>query len=681
MLRLNPTQIRLEQRDLDWHLPRHGERQALRATAIPRDISKTAKRSPKKQKDSPIRHVPYPPKPAMSSKSPGNYDGPDPEIYCNEPVPTGNQSREFWNHRLAEVGVATTVRMAPVANARIVEPSSEFLDSTHSSRASLEEGSIDLDDINDYGREASQRIGLSPESWNPLHSNSPLPAEESQSNLEQAEQQAQSSRILFSILPGFRRRTRRDRGRNSDNVDLAYVNHSLSGSMAVDGPSDRSGGPPSHYRYVSGSSVGGPDNRLNDNLYGNLHDRRAVSVAESSSSSLVVPSIEPPPRAIGRSRNSSAGLPRSSLYISEAAPSSSPERPPRTPWTTNTNPFGSRGLLSLPPRRRRTYRARSQTYSWDQSEAMNPTIPQMDGPSTVQANTATLPYFTVSQPIGTQALNLGQQSPQSNSSATYSAHPSDPYLPSSPPDMPFYYGQGIRSPSNLPNSEPSSSSPHPPIEIRNYRSQGSIQSYYSRSPVSSLGSRIHTPTSLPSDYQPALPSRRRLSPFAAPFIPGHSPRISSGQFPLPPSFSSTPRTVSIPHTYPPSSPTSPHTPPQHRQSSATMSPSTHRTPPSRRPPSIAMTPPEPRTPRIAIYNDNLPPHTQPQTPAGLPRNGVPAMATQNPFWTQQTRDMGRHRAVADWQAFATPTRTRTRGRGWGLVEQENMGVIGDGRHE
>lgn len=675
MLRLNPTHIRLEQRDLDWHLPRHGERQALRATGIPRDISKTAKSSPKKQKDSPIRHVLYPPKPAMSSKSPGNYDGPDPEIYCDEPVPTGSQSREFWNQRLAEVGVATTVRMAPIANARIVEPSSEFLDSTHSSRASLEEASIDLDDDH-------ERTGLSSEPWNPLHSSPPLPAEESRSTLEQAEQQAQSSRTFFSILPGFRRRTCRDRGRDSDNVDLAYVNHSLSGSMAVDGPSDRSDGPPSHYRYVSGSSVGDPDNNLNDNLYGNLHDRRTVSAAESSSSSLVVPSIEPPPRAIGRSRNSSAGLPRSSLYISEAAPSSSPERPPRTPRTTNTNPFGSRGLLSLPPRRRRTYRPRSQTYSWDQSEALDPTVPQVDGPSTVQANTATLPYLTVSQPIGTQALNFGQ-SPQYNSSANYPAHPPDPYLPSSPPEMPYYYGQGIRSPSDLPNSEPSSSTHLPPIEIRNYRSQGSIQSYYSRSPISSQGSRIHTPTSLPSDYQPALPSRRRLSPFAAPFIPGHSPRISSGQFPLPPSFSSTPRSVSFPYTYPPSSPASPHTPPQHRQSSATIFPSTHRTPPSRRQPSITMTPPEPRTPGITIYNDNLPPHTQPQTAAGLPRNGVPAMATQNPFWTQQTRDMGRHRAVADWQAFATPTRTRTRtrGRGWGLAEQENMGVIGDGRHE
>lgn len=77
---------------------------------------------------------------------------------------------------------------------------------------------------------------------------------------------------------------------------------------------------------------------------------------------------------------------------------------------------------------------------------------------------------------------------------------------------------------------------------------------------------------------------------------------------------------------------------------------------------------------ISIYNDSLPSYSQPQTPIGLPRNGLPRMYHQNPYYTAPARQggpgPGRGRVVGNPDVFTTPTRAEGR---------QGLGVIGDGR--
>ncbi|KAL8648317.1 MAG: hypothetical protein Q9226_006047 [Calogaya cf. arnoldii] len=75
---------------------------------------------------------------------------------------------------------------------------------------------------------------------------------------------------------------------------------------------------------------------------------------------------------------------------------------------------------------------------------------------------------------------------------------------------------------------------------------------------------------------------------------------------------------------------------------------------------------------ISIYNDDLPSYSQPQTPIGLPRNGLPRMYHQA-YYTAPARQGGhsprRARVAGNPDDFTTPTREGRQG----------VGVIGDGR--
>ncbi|KAI4201312.1 MAG: hypothetical protein LQ350_003350 [Teloschistes chrysophthalmus] len=71
--------------------------------------------------------------------------------------------------------------------------------------------------------------------------------------------------------------------------------------------------------------------------------------------------------------------------------------------------------------------------------------------------------------------------------------------------------------------------------------------------------------------------------------------------------------------------------------------------------------------RLSIYNDALPAHSQPQTPIGLPRNGLPfPRLARNPYFTAPARAGARiGRGFADrlQATFASPTRSATRRSG------------------
>lgn len=195
------------------------------------------------------------------------------------------------------------------------------------------------------------------------------------------------------------------------------------------------------------------------------------------------------------------------------------------------------------------------------------------------------------------------------------------HLTSSPPELSEYWGRS-------PHGSYSPAPPEEPVEIRSYRSNSSMFSAHSPSPQS----QINSSPGISNSNEPVL-LRRNLSPYAIPFVPRNAHRNGTPHLFLPPPFSATSRNVSISSTYPSSSPASPHTPPP-RQPSVGVSPSFAQHTPSVRGPSNGTSPPNvPASRRIPVYDDRLSPSTQPQTPAGLPRNGLPAMATQNPFNT------------------------------------------------
>ena len=317
-------------------------------------------------------------------------------------------------------------------------------------------------------------------------------------------------------------------------------------------------------------------------------------------------------------RHRSIGLPRSPLYIAEAAASSSPEkdyRPspsstslsgaqdshmkqpcPVTEPTSDNNAAVS-GLLHQPPRRLKRYRSRSRSHSPEIREIQRP---------------AETPYLSAS------------------------------FARRFPARLPMDSAQ----PSSIPKIVPP-------------RTPGTSSLDLSLHPSHRFTHRLLDPRT------PAFtPSPRRFS---------HNSTFPTPSLPLHP-FSTIPRTVSfnIPTSSSPSSSTS-------------SSPSYVNSP---------TTPPPPH--RVPVYNDRLPAALQPQTPARLPRNGIPVMSSMAPHRTgiglavgaMTAPEAGRARArpalgVEAWQRLArgagaeTPTRSsRRRGIGpmVGNVEQENVGL-------
>lgn len=671
MLRLNPTQLRLDARDLSWHIDRHNERQILRAAGPPTGVTSETKGLKKKQSDVRTQVSPYSfpqPSAARTAKSTDKHDD---SIVSSEPVP--HDSRSFWDRVLADAGTPTRTHTTSSGNATVIEPSDEFLESNHSSRASIEEDYMNWQDDNDDETHMPSPF-RDPEA--DLHPQRPLPSssdsfdsmgvdpsiDENKTDKDQklpldkiAKTTSAKHRLSFNNFNLFRRKVTPDLDGNIEVRDhQSFANRPVDGHYKSHWSHGRSGS------ESSNSSAGGD---LHDGMYGSRRDRRTISTsleacvtgrssAEGTGSSQLsldaasrsmLPTMSTPQQSEDIQRHAS-GLPRSSLYISQAATSSSPHKAPDTATGYSGTP-ASEGLLALPPRRRRRYKPRSESYPFVSSEDMEMSaLPQMDGPSTLQTADTDLPSLTVSYP---STHDMIPTPPLGIPAWTY------PPFSASPANSLIHEDHNKGELLEQAQAEYEWSSPHESnqdsVEISSYRSRSSMGSHQSRIASS------HSPIGA---IQPN-PSRRNLSPFAEPFVPRSARRHPSTQLPLPPPFSATPRNLSL-NSAIPSSSISPNTPPS-RQPSYSISPI-----------------PYPQT-QIPIYNDNLPSNTQPQTPAELSRNRRPRMATQNPFNTAPARPHGvsaRGDRLADWQAFATPTRRPSARRGnYRNHEQENTGAV------
>lgn len=463
-------------------------------------------------------------------------------------------------------------------------------------------------------------------------------------------------RLSFNNFNFFRRKVTPDLdGSLEINNHHSYTNRDSDGRYKSHWSHDRS-------RSESSTSSAGGD--LRDGMYGSRRDRRTISTnletyvndrsdADGTGSTQlsndavnrsILPTV-PMPRQFADIPCHASGLPRSSLYISQAAMSSSPHKGPDTTTGYSETP-ASEGLLAFPPRRRKRYKPRSESYPFVSSEDLDMSaLPQLDGTSTLQTAQADLPSLTVSYPSTHDMVPTPPLGTPFWGNHSFSASPAVTLDHEGSTD-----GGGSRGQAQTSYEWSSPHDPYQdPVEIRSYRSFSSMGSHHTR--TGPLHRQIGT-------IDPSI-SRRDLSPFAEPSVPRSARRHASPQLPLPPPFSATPRNLSW-NSVLPSSSVSPQTPPS-RLPSSSISPVPH------------------SNAHIPIYNDNLSPTTQPQTPAELPRNRRPHLATQNPFNTAPARPQGlslRNERLADWQAFGTPTRrSSARTRNYRDYEQENVGAV------
>ena len=554
MLRLNPTQLRLDARDLTWHIDRHNERQALRTAGPPTNQTNKTK-SPKKYQQE-ARTYPSPPysflQPPTIRKQDVGHKHED-SILSNGPVPHG--SRSFWDRVLADAGTPTRTQTISQGNPTVIEPSDDLLVNSHSSRASIEEEHSHWQDENDEETNCSDDPRSHFRDTDLVTSSGSLDstrvdpnfdvdgAEEEQNLLsEKGVKTAPAKRRLsFNNFNFFRRRVTPDLDGNTEaNQCRSSTRKNANGRHESRSIRNRS-------RSISANNSSEGD--LHDGMYGSRLDRRTISAsleaygdgrddAEASGSKHLsndvasrskLPAVSSPTPHELILRHAS-GLPRSSLYISQAATSSSPHKEPAM---TAERPeiSASEGLLGLPPRRRKRYKPRSESYPFVSSEDLDmSTLPQFDGPSTFQSNSADLPSLTVSYPSTHEMARV--PTPPLGTPWDYHAMGASP---AGTPNHEGYTG-GSYSPSQMNNEW---SSPHEfyqdPVEISSYQSLSSMGSHHTRatSSHSQLGSLNPTP------------SRRNLSPLAEPFIPRSARRHPSTQLSLPPPFSATPRNSSF----------------------------------------------------------------------------------------------------------------------------------------
>ncbi|KAL8925565.1 MAG: hypothetical protein Q9208_003456 [Pyrenodesmia sp. 3 TL-2023] len=651
MLRLASTRITLDSSDLQWHICRHEKRLA------------------KLEEEKPVTDVltepsgqPQSPGPRHEHPSRTRQRSPDEiPIFSDEPVPRDSQA--FWDRIVADAGTSARLHQRPLARSpQVIVPSNTFLENNGSIRLSVRGEDEDEDEQpqrHDLG--SPQELLTSPRSpvsdasetsteiesrLTPLE----LPSVDRDQNHSQPPQSRQSSLERFDSS-----------AKTEVESDATLDNHPFTSpvsrgvnpqalwpsQMDVDGPSDTA---PSLQHHRSTSSLQDPDPGSVGMPFGaqarkaELAASRKASMADSAAR---VDSRVSMPGALQagytgdqpmqHNRTRSGGFQRSRLYISEAAASSSPDKRPRSPIESRDEP-DKLNLLSLPPRRRKRYKQRSETYSYVASEASEATTARIESS---QSALATNNPFEVSRDgnLQPEPFNAG------GDVGTYGD-----YTLSSPPGLIRYY-------TNSSFSSPGNSQHHQPLS-----------SPYSGSNLS--GSR-HSSSTYPHGMSPYS---RNASSIELPYVPNASTHISPNPLrrpfePLPRVFSVGPRTPSATA----ASAFAPNTPTADENGRHPGSPYIPSTPPR----SVSATSIQQTPTRLSIYNDSLPAYVQPQTPLGLPRNGLPL---QNPFFTAPARAGSRITSrAAGWlhSAFATPSRVE---RGEEIVswersnEQENVGV-------
>lgn len=575
MLRLAPTQIGIGSRDLTWHTERHEARQSRRADGYPVEVIASLDRAAPLRADRVKPNLSHRFVRPLSTRKTGTNSVHDSDLISKDPVP--RSSRIFWDNILADAGTPSGIKVQNVGKRpRIIEQSDKSQGNARSAEASLE-GDFETPTEAYYAslfditlpRQQRNKADVLHSSFSSEYTsaceynenNRELPGNDFHQQLPQFDLPIRSSSLLLSpggtsqevSITGSRDLFYRKDWDSHPN-SLPYSQRNLGTNADAESRSEFQSSPLDAGIAATKKSGQG---KVSDTPESN-------DMAAESFGSFSLPQLRLP-RVVENFRRRSSGLPRSPLYISQAVASSSPEKRPQAfSNDSNEDVMKSPSLLNRPPRRRKTYKPRSESYPFDISE------------TSLSSSYAD----EISEAGETSYLSTEGSSPRS-----------------SPPEYDNSDRGGSISSSPIPKLRPSSVRPRRSTSPHSFRS-------------------FQNPIALPP-----LPPR----PFSA------TRRTTSGTIALP--ASPVPRIFS-----PPPSPTR-------------SSPST-----------------TPR--RIRIYDDRLPASSQPQTPARLPRNGLPHMPYGIGIGIQTAPAGNGRRRRGSIGVASTPTRRRGRT----TEDQENLGL-------
>lgn len=378
MLRPPPTQIGLNTRDLVWHADRHRSRQTRRAHGHLSGTAQFSTEAPASTADHHHTKLAYR-FPRRPSKTGDAFRGSDEALISDEAVP--EDSRLFWDGIMANA--QTHSAGSP---AFLTQPFFGSLVSEGARRDSHEshfEGSQTLDieseAEDDVDPDHSDSSCLSSDSANlDAVEEMTLNRQSRQDPPKDVQSQEATSRRRLSFRDFYRR------ARQGSSKDRTSRDHHASTHNDLDGSSDQI----SRHRSLRKRSPGA--DREPSAKPGPTRSRRGRRTDPSTLE--VDPNVEegkeirkpsplisepfdrssPPtamPRALEMVIRRTSGLPRSPLHIAQAARSSSPEKRARSPsGSTDAAGPSPSSFLARPPRRRRKYKPRSESYSFVASE-------------------------------------------------------------------------------------------------------------------------------------------------------------------------------------------------------------------------------------------------------------------------------------------------------------------------
>ena len=566
MLRLNPTQLRLEAKDFKWHKERLEVRRAERNGFLPTFPSIQGSPQAYRHADIvdpgslPIGALPM----ARSINSP--------------PFPTEKRSHDWsavWERLNQGNGFSPKVQSVKSGNPVLVEPDLEDAE-VRSSTASIEGGRGTPEDPGEYSatrqacspveRNARQEQLLPQFSVTKLRSHRPPNVPSPSPDREDLSPRMPIDQILRKVSRHISCHTN---GSSYDGETPIFEDQIATNSLEFDGSPDAKASPygrislayrvksprstsslnPQARPFTPKQSPSSTDSVRMGLSSGKNHDPDTYPGSRS---------LVPPPRSVGYLRRPSGAIVPSPLQISHAAASSSASRPSVLDNRPLSSTSSSR-LLSQPPRRPRESRdLRNSPFPITGSAEASRV------PSEAARETGHPPEITgYSEP---NSDILAEDAPAAITSSLFPQYR----------DSRATYGS------------PSDSSPY----------------------------TLHrSPTSQPSNSHLTDPPPLPRYPFH------HTPRHVSNTAALPSPIEETSSSV---HSY---------TNTLYHHHDNDVSPS----PLSRRQQHFTTPSPPPNTPitqrsTFRIYNDRLPASSQPQTPVGLPRNGIPAQFSRSGYY-------------------------------------------------
>ncbi|KAL8998548.1 MAG: hypothetical protein Q9169_002388 [Polycauliona sp. 2 TL-2023] len=614
MLRLAPTRISLTSADLDWHVRRHEKRLAKAKNG---ETTRTKAESLIHQS----KLSKYQPAMESNSTATSSQRGDLVPIYSDEPVPQNiEESQPFWSGILAEVGAVARGNQISAVRSHPLETSSENTGSVRLSVPGQEEF--------DWSHGGAQgNIEISPRSPVSLPQS---PASDSGS-WTSASTQILSRRTPIA-LPGQLTDEHRVDLKSSDSSDLDLDLESMAANattlQAITSIQEYVA-TSQHSRVnemdVDGSSDTGPA----------LHHYRSTSSLQDAEPGLRGMPFGAHARKaeLAASRNASANSSQSDME----SRCSDVETPDRALQDACSPPLPSQHM-----RTRSGGLPRSRLYISELVASSSPEKRQWSA-----AGSDLLPVSP--NEIGLVPARVRKRYKRRDSSSFVGSEASDdhtrPAYSTYASENPFDGPARTSSPEPVPRNplEYASLAGGPPEPYDDPQLLSPPTAYPHR--FSSHSSNFSSHEDLPS-YNYSLLPRQPFQHSRVPTSP--MPRTPSNHI-NPLSFIPTPARENTSYIRPAYAPT---TPPS-RSSSISLHP-TH----------------------ISIYNDSLPSYSQPQTPIGLPRNGLPRMYHPISYYTAPARQGGgslgsrRGRVAGTPDVLATPTRGDGRQR---------VGVVGDGR--